>query len=186
MRKNSLLISAAIAGLTLVGSASGAKADMIKIMARPACSATTSSGAINVGHAAIAFYDENGAIVTKGMWPEGVLTNAEDDLNMAGGAGCDLVTRTAHVSRERRIWAQKQVATKGSTTCYKYWPIGKITPYGSKGCSCVSFATRVWKKVTGEVFNFQFTPRQLAETIEDRNGGSGSMTGDFDGGKVWK
>jgi hypothetical protein len=189
MRKISLLISATIAGLALVGAAPKAKADMIKIMSRPACSVTTSSGSINVGHAAIAFYDDNGTIVTKGMWPGGILTNTKDDLDMAGGGGCGLVTRTAHVSPQRRIWAQKQVATKGSTTCYRYSPIPKINLDGaylrmlnSTGCSCVSFATRIWKEVTGEVFERQVTPKQLAKTIEEFNGGS--STGDFDGGNI--
>jgi hypothetical protein len=197
MRKTSLFISAAMASLTVVGFASTAKADRVVIMTKNPCGFFGQNE--DVGHAAMAFYDdENGTVSTKGMWPkdsrypENVRTDDPTDLAMARGEGCGLVTRTAYVTPARRIWAQKQVATPGSTTCYRYSPIAKINAEGtyirifnSTGCSCVNFANRVWKKVTGrEVFSGKLTPEGLGKEIMKSNGGSAS--GDFDGGNVWK
>jgi hypothetical protein len=197
MKKCHLLLSTIVMSTAILGFASNAKADSIKIMATASC---TPWGPFqgDVGHAAIAFYDGNGKLVgTKGMWPvSGSSLNAKTgiwpgqvrswdgkDVEMANGKGCGLRTRTAYVTRQRREWLQNQVTTVGGTNCQSYLPVGKVG--GSEKCSCVNFATRVWRQATAESerWQFQTTPKLLGDTIWWANGRRDS--GLFDGGKTW-
>lgn len=118
------------------------------------------------------------------MWPDGVRTNDSADMEMAKGNGCGLRTRTAIVSTSRREWAWNQVSTSGGTNCQSYAVVGKVQ--GSDKCSCVNFATRVWRQVTSdwERWQFQTTPKLLGDTIQISN--RGQVNGMFDSGKEWK
>jgi hypothetical protein len=169
-----------LAGVTY---ATEAKADMVKIMSKAACSAATIAQG-DVGHSAIAFYDANGRVTTKGMWPDGVKTNNSTDMAMANGQGCGLKTRTAYVTPARRQWIQDQVASPGGTNCRQYFPVGKVAG-SDQFCSCVNFATRVWRQTTSdwERWQFQSTPKLLGDTIWFANGWRNH--GVFNGGKVW-
>jgi hypothetical protein len=183
MRKTSLFISAAISGLTLLATASNAKADMIKIISKPACNiGSVVQG--DVGHVVIAFYDSNGNTTTKAVWPSGIKHNDPKDLEMARGEGCRLSTRTAYVSSARREWAENRAATAEDTTCNSYSYVFKRL-FGADTCTCVNFATRVWKAVTNEreTWTGLLTPADVSRKIQTVNGSKRS--GKFNGGKIW-
>ena len=182
---NKLGVVSLCAAASLFGLASSAQADSIRIMSRGVCwgkEIPVITG--NVGHVAIAFYHSQGKIETKGMWPGGIRENDPEDIKMANGWGCRLRTRTAVVSSTRREWVWNQVATSGGTNCQSYTIVGKILP--DKYCSCVGFATRVWRQVTSdwERWELQSTPKLLGDTIQSAN--RGQLYGIFDNGREWK
>ena len=159
--------------------ATESKADIVKVMSKSPCSP------LDVGHSAIAFYDNSGKLIaTRGMWPDGVRPKDKTDEEMASGKGCGLKTRTAYVTPSRRAWIQNQVASSGGTNCQSYFPVGKVAG-SDKFCSCVTFATRVWRQTTGdrERWQFQLTPQQLGDTIWFQNGLR--TNGVFNNGKTW-
>ena len=164
--------------------ATESKADTVKLMSKSPCSPLSAARG-DVGHSAIAFYDNSGRLVaTKGMWPGGVQTNNRTDIEMASGQGCGLKTRTAYVTPSRRTWIQNQVASPGGTNCQSYFPVGKVAG-SDRFCSCVNFATRVWRQTTAdqERWQFQSTPQILGDTIWVKNGWR--TNGIFDNGKTW-
>jgi hypothetical protein len=180
---NKLGVVSLCTAASLFGFASNAQADSIRIMSRAVCPGDLVIAG-NVGHVAIAFYDSQGRLETKGMWPGGIRINDGEDIKMANGWGCRLRTRTAVVSSARRQWVWNQVATSGGTNCQFYGIVGKILP--NNYCSCVGFATRVWRQVTSdwERWQFQSTPRVLGDTIQSAN--RGELYGIFDNGREWK
>jgi hypothetical protein len=120
------------------------------------------------------------------MWPGGVRTNDPTDMAMARGEGgkCRSVYRRfANVSSARRSWAQHGVASPGGTNCTSYIPVGSKAVNGA--CSCVNFATRVWRQVTADRERWQLmvTPANVAGQIYLANGYR--VTGLFDNGKMW-
>lgn len=181
MKKSSFLLASAIFGLSIFGIASSAKADMIKISAKQACSrsgvlAIGGDAGVDVGHVSVAFYDDAGNLLeTKGMWPDGVNTNNANDQAMANGEGCGLVSRTIVVNPQVREWAQHQVASPGGTGCHEYSYVYKRA-FGADKCTCVQFGTRVWKEVTnkvrnkGEVWRGALTPQDVQTRIRSANG----------------
>lgn len=196
--KSFVFLPALVISAGVLGSASSAKADAVKIMSRAACIQDISK--LDVGHTAIAFYDSSGKLLsTKGMWPDEppsaqrilslsvwpgrVRTNDSKDQEMARGIGCSLRTRTAYVTRARRVWLEYQVATQGGTNCQSYLPVGKYG--GSDKCSCVNFGTRVWRQVTEdqERWQFELTPKTLSVTIWSANGRRDN--GVFNNGNFW-
>lgn len=181
---NKLLLSTLIISSIVFGYSSSAKADKVRIISKASCGLVQSKGQ-DVGHVSIAFYTDNGALIgTKGMWPGGVQPDNSVDIEMASGKGCGLRTRTANVSTARREWIQNQVASSGGTNCQSYFPVGKIG--GESGCSCVTFATRVWRQATSdwERWQYQSTPKLLGDVIQRAN--NGRTDGVFDNGKIWK
>ncbi len=181
---NKLGVVSLCAAASLFGLASSAQADSIRIMSRAVCRGDIPVITGNVGHAAIAFRDSQGKLRTKGMWPDGIRIDDKEDIKMAYGGGCGLRTRTAVVSSSRREWVWNQVATSGGTNCQSYAIVGKI--FSDKNCSCVGFATRVWRQVTSdwERWQFQSTPKLLGDTIQSAN--RGELYGIFDNGREWK
>jgi hypothetical protein len=199
MRKISLFISAAIAGLALVGSASNAKADVVQIIAKDSCSRNGIIGVgldrkVDVGHVVIAFYDGRGDFAgTAAMWPTGVKYGYSEDVKLAKGIGCNIRTRSAYVTKKRREWLQYAVATDGGTDCKKYSYV--YENFANKStCTCVNFGTRVWRVVTSdwERWQFQITPKQVRDQIGYANGKKNWWDWDyqannaFNGGIVWK
>ena len=169
---------------TTVGFSTEVKADTVKLMSKAACSPISVAQG-DVGHSAIAFYDNSGKLVaTKAMWPGGVQTNNRTDIEMASGQGCGLKTRTAYVTPARRAWIQNQVASPNGTNCQSYFAVGKVAG-SDKFCSCVNFATRVWRQTTAdqERWQFQSTPKLLGDTIWLQNGWR--TNGIFDNGRTW-
>lgn len=164
--------------------ATEAKADAVKLMSKASCNPLSLVQKGDVGHSAFAFYDGSGRLVgTKGMWPSGVRTNDKTDIDMANGNGCGLKTRTAYVTKARREWVQNQVASSNGTNCQWYIPVGKVG--GDNSCSCVNFATRVWRQTTAdwERWQFQSTPKLLGDTMWWANGRMNN--GVFNSGRVW-
>ena len=183
---NKLGVVSLCAAASLFGLASSAQADSIRIMSKAVCWGDIPVFRNNFGHAAIAFYGSQGNLLgTKGMWSDGVRVNHPEDIKMANGVGCGLRTRTAVVSSTRREWVWNQVATSGGTNCQSYTLIGKIQG-SDKYCSCVGFATRVWRQVTSdwERWEYQLTPYLLGNTIQSAN--RGELYGIFDNGREWK
>jgi hypothetical protein len=188
--ESSVLLVVFTAISTMLCAVSSARADMVVIVSRPKCNWLDMK---DVGHVAIGFYDSNERLVeTKGMWPvtkefpDNVRSSySEDRALVLGNSGAcrGVYTRVANVSRQRREWLQNSVATAAGTNCRYYLFIGKVG--GDTSCSCVNFATRVWRQTTGNQERWQglLQPASVGERIYAANGKQRS--GVFDGGKTW-
>jgi hypothetical protein len=169
-----------------------AKAAEIRIITKPANTPLMGFGA-NPGHAVIAFYDDNGNLIsTRAFWPNGVRRSDTNDMGMGRDVAKGMFTtycglygcgeRRARVSNARLNWLRDAVATQSGTGCKSYQPLGKSLT--SDQCNCVTFATRVWRIATSDQERFfNFDPTTLKTTLVFRNRATKSLYAY--GGRTW-